>query len=748
MSEQTNQTPVHVEPQHVAVEIMGVMPCLRGDLHITVQSYAGQPSYVIHDTLTSKFYRLGVSEYTFVSMLDGKTTIAEAMGQNASVMGPAALSEREVGTLCKWLVESGLTTTAQSELEKRLSKVREKEQNKKLIGSLNPIMQKIPICNPMPLLRRFDWLAKGIFSRFASIVWIFVVLFAGQGIWSNWDRFIQTSTNLLSADNWIWLIVSWVGLKLLHETSHALACRRFNGNVREAGFVLIVFAPMPYVDVTSAWQMTSKWHRIVIAAAGMYAELFAGAVAAIVWSQTMDALVQQHCFNVIVTATVMTLLFNANPLMRFDGYYMLSDALEMPNLATHGRQWKSYAVRRYLAGMNVRCPQWPEGRHAFVVTYAILAFLWRILIGISLLISAEVLWHGAGIVLAMAAAFFWFMIPLGRSLGGWSQSRDKLSLPRIATIVACVTIFCYAIWFHVPCYRFAKIPIVVDYYPSTELRAGVAGFLKEANVEIGTHVEPGQEIAVLENEELEIRRDNLTLQIEQSLARQRKFRSENAIAAVQIESKSIHSLSQRLAEIQTQLNALVITASEPGVVVDSDIQSMQGSLLRAGDRLCVVGSETREIVYGLIDQNRVDAVRDLIDQEIWICLWGSGNKVFRGKVVQVFPRATTELKFPALGAHAGGPLTVQAVPQNQERKGEVELVEPHFPVLIQFDGCESVGACVGQSGYARLRYTDNTVGKVIIGKLDRWIRAKRQLVSDLTQTAQHKCSQMLRRAFF
>ena len=152
-----------------------------------------------------------------------------------------------------------------------------------------------------------------------------------------------------------------------------------DGTVRETGIMFILFAPLAYVDVTSSWRFRSQWHRIHVAAAGMYVELAIAGIAAIVWSNTEGGWLSSMCFNTIVMASITTVMFNANPLMKFDGYYILSDALGMPNLYVNGQQYVSYWARRYLLGVPGMLPAWSRGHGIIIRIYGWTSLAWRIM---------------------------------------------------------------------------------------------------------------------------------------------------------------------------------------------------------------------------------------------------------------------------------------------------------------------------------------------------------------------------------
>lgn len=723
----TTTNAIHATEQHVAFEILGMCPKLRDDIRVSVQVYAGEACYVLEDVLGSKFYRVGIAEYTFVSLLDGRTTIAEAMGQTAVICGSDALDEREVASLCKWLVDSSLAVTQQSIDAARISEDQTKQQSLKLVGTLNPMIQKIPLFNPMAALKTLDPIANVCFSLLGLLIGTMVVTLGGYKAFVSWDQLVENGGQIFANHNWLWLFITWAGLKLIHELSHAMACRRFNGNVREAGIVFILFAPMPYVDVTSSWRMDNKWKRILIAAAGMYAEIFCAAVAAIIWCGTFDPLVRQHAMNVMITATLVTLLFNANPLMRFDGYYMLTDLVEMPNLGTHGRQWISYAMRRYVMGLSVQCPVWPEGRPWVVRSYAVAALIWRVLISVSLIVSAEVLLHGAGKILAVAAALVWIGIPIYKAVRAIvdNKTANRRRMTCIATTFALVAWMCWSI---VPWYSTLTAALIVDYHPPQEIRVPVSGFLQKQNVSVGDQVTKGQILATLTNRELEIECQNLLLQWEQSRIRERNLRNSDSIAAVQVEQKTQAALRSRITQTQEQLAGLVVIAPADGIIATSDMQSREGTVVRQGDRLFVLGNKDHEKMVGLVEQADVEAFRDSEGQQLTIHLWGTGTKRMTGEIARVLPRASVSLPHPALSAMVGGPLSVRSAAQNANSEDAMQLVEPRFSMLIDFQGDDQEKVSAGQTGYALLNYRSGTVGQAFWESLQHWIEKKRAMV--------------------
>ena len=231
----------------------------------------------------------------------------------------------------------------------------------------------------------------------------------GQTRWSFGRNFFRHQLDLVAAD--------LDRTKVVHEAAHGIACRRFGGEVPEAGVLLLLFTPMAYVNVTSMWRFANRWHRIVVASAGMYVELFISFLSIIIW-QRYPGVVGDIAFDVFMMSSVTTILFNANPLMRFDGYFILSDLLKIPNLYTKGTKWFADRIRSLYFGLPKTPNLYGPGELGRVAIYGALAFFWKITICFSLIIGASVLFYGAGMILAAIGVVLWFVVPIATQIKG------------------------------------------------------------------------------------------------------------------------------------------------------------------------------------------------------------------------------------------------------------------------------------------------------------------------------------------
>lgn len=664
-------------------ELRQLRPRLREELSFSWQSYGGAECYVLEDEANGAYFRIGLPEYTFLSLLDGRGTVGDALSHTANVLGADALSESQAASIVRWLADSKLIVL-ESDLVNGNTARRAAPQKR---GGLNPLSQKIPFGSPQSLLAAIEPIFGGLFSAVGLMLWSMLMIAACWQMAPHVDRLWQESTVVLSPHNWLWIAAWGLGLKVVHELSHGLACVRFGGRVRDAGVVFLLFAPIPYVDLTSTWRLP-KWHRIVISLAGMLAELALAAIAAIAWANTTDELVRQHLLQLMLTASAVTLLFNANPLMRFDGYYVLADWLELPNLAIHGQQLLANVAKRWLLGVSVTSPNWPEGRTWLVALYGVASAVWRTVVSVSLIVAAAAWWDGAGMLLAVGAIFAWFIQPLWRSLryvvtgSPFEQpSRVRIALLSITAVAGMMLLLDDA-----PTWNAVKLPGVVEYVDAAIVRAEGAGFLEEVGVESGQIVEAGDLLFQLTNAELEAQRRELRAEVERSELRSRVAQQAGDLASMSAEDDNRLSLRTKLSELDHLHEALLVRAPRAGMISASDLHSLIGSYVTPGQELLVIGNPDDKEVRVLIAQDQFDAAKIADLNNALVRLNGDGSETI-GHFHKVDPRATTHPPHPALCAGAGGPVATKISQEHRSSndRNQQEFLDPHVVGYVKLD---------------------------------------------------------------
>ena len=693
---------------------------LRDDLGCTLQSSGGKPYYLVEDPLSGRFFRFGLPEWAWASQLDGRRTVRDMLLDEGPDESAGGLSRRDKQDLCRWLVQMQLAVVAGStgSVAPGVGVARRPGA----AGWLNLFFIRIPLFNPDRLLTRcLPWMAWSL-GPVAFVGWLTVCLLAGVTLWLQADRFTAKVPMILAADNWLYLLLAWLLLKVVHEFYHGLVCKKYGGYVPRCGLLLILFSPVAFVDVTSSWRFRSKWQRIYTAAAGMYVELFIASMAALIWARTESGLVSQLCHNLVTMASVSTLLFNGNFLMRFDGYYILSDLLGFQNLYGAGQQYLHYFRRRHLFGVAAEPPALSNGRLRFVRVYAWATLLWRLLFYAGMLIVSASMFQGAGIALAVIAGLCWFLLPAWRFLRYLCVGlpREQPNRWRFAAITSGCGLIIGCV-LALPWPGGVTAWGVVDFEPLSVLRVSSPGFVRQVHVRAGERVEPGQLLATIENPQIALDLAQLDLAIEQSQVRARVLHRDRDLAEYQAELKHRVGLQQQRDELVQRVDGLMILATTSGRVIGRNVDVLQGQYLPMGATLMSVGDERHKQIQLSLAQKDVDFFLQQLDCQPHVRVKGQPRPIRNACLSRVNPRASHVLPHAALASSNGGPLSVRVADAST---GTWELSEPRFLATISLSEADASQLRAGELARVRIGAAGDSMGTRLLACARRWMHHK------------------------
>ncbi|QEF97029.1 Peptidase family M50 [Stieleria maiorica] len=709
------------DQQHFASDQSTTSVVLRQDLRVTPCEDARQPHVVVEDPVAGAFYRLGRIEYALASRLTASRTIAQAYRDVCEQYPDHRVSEDDAADLCRWLIDNQLAHTESSKSSARLHRSAEKSETDRFKQRVNPIAIRIPLLHPDRMVGSLVQFTGWIFSVPATAVGVLVMLFSGCLALMHWEQ-LTASTQYLFAPSslsLLLLLAVTVGLKVIHEFAHAIVCKRYGGDVGEMGVLLILLAPLAYVDVSSVWRFRRRWQRIHVASAGIYLELLVAAIAMLVWRSADSALVRHVCTSVMLSAGVATLVFNANPLMKFDGYFMLVDWARAPNLYTDSQNQLRRLLRRLFLGGEVKEPQWTPGYRIAVGVYAPLALFWKGFVCLGLTLAATKLFHGLGTLLAVVACVCWIGGPAWR---GFSMIRKapRSGRRRFALAAAGSLALAGALSVVVPWPGATPVHAVVEYSPHEVVRAEVPGFVHAIHVDTGQWVSEGEQLLTLRNPELVLEAEQLETKIQQSTLRRRQQTLRGKHAAAQAEATEWESLTRRLQDANEQIDSLVVRASRSGVVVRRRLQELQGTYVAQGDELLVIGDESQKELRLLIPQDRYDQFRDQAGTAVRFRAPGQPTQM--SALSTIIPRARTEVDYPSLLASNGGPLAVKHVSNDaSQAAAEFELLVPHFEAIVPLDASQGAGLHSGQRASVSIGGLDRTIGSHLWRVTAEWI---------------------------
>lgn len=650
------------------------IPPLSASLYYTVHRRGNEIWYAIRDKKTKKFFQLGRREYLIASHFDGRLSAAE-IAEAVSKRTDQPVVASEVETLFAWLSRNNMLQLPDAPAEPEPAKP-------KFVFS--PLFMRLPFVEGK-ILERVASKLQFLISSSVLLTCAIIAFVAAAMVISDWSRFTSTLGKLFIPGAQVWWLIAWILLKTVHEFGHAIVAVRVGSRIRSAGISLIYFAPVPFVDISDLWTIPNKWQRILCSAGGMLFELSIASLATIIALTTTNESLQYFCCALASLGTFATLAFNANPLIRFDGYFILSDLLERPNLWTEG----SNSVKAFT--QKLRHPFGPldSSLTAGPLLYGLACFAYRIVIMITIAATAIVVWQGIGVLLVIWGSIAAVLLPW------WKQVQAKKTISQNSPLTPRLPleILGRRIWYAFAAVAatllllFAPSPVqpttpgVVTFRDATTLRVGTSGFIEKVWASPRAKVSPGDLLATLRNPELELSLQKKKVEVQTSLESMRSTRSQGKLAEFQTHQSKLESLQDQLAQLQKRKDNLEIRSSSSGTLIDFDLHRQLGRFLEEGTPVCTVANTAQLEIVASADQANAKWLRQNLLRPVSI--WRPGTSRHMGKVDNVDPRGSTVLDQPALAAQYGGPLTVKAA-EYDEKQG-MQLTMPRFEVTLSIN---------------------------------------------------------------
>ena len=551
---------------------------------------------------------------------------------------PRSLSRDEVMRFAGTLLRDGLILAPGADFAQTASASRQQRQRVWLQTLANPLMIKLPGWDPDRFLRRACSRLSWVFSKWYAVLCVAVMAVAAVLVarqLTSPAAVLMQVQSLIEPENLIWLSLSLAFAKVLHEFGHAIACRRLGAECHEMGVMLLAFTPCLYCDVTDAWTLQNKWHRIMVSAAGIAVDLFLASACAIVWSCTEPGALHSACLNLMFVCSVSTVIFNANPLMRYDGYYVLQDLLEQPNLRERAREWVRHVIVHWFTGCEL-VPANRQPRHRFLLFawgVASTAYLWFVIAMIVLaarrILASYQLTPLADLIALLTILRVSVLPAIQLVRRTWFAAGDStMNWTRLASrgVLAIGALTCLVL---LPLPDSIQAPAMVRPADAQNIYAGTAGTLVEV-VPAGSHVSKGDVVARLADIETELAVADLRGQCRRQQARvlglqQRQLIDDDAAGSqLSVAQERLVDLRQRLAQKERDLTALVIVAERAGVVMSAQLREEtidegelrgpdgiltddrnRGCLLQRETLLCSIGDPSATELVLTVDQDAV-----------------------------------------------------------------------------------------------------------------------------------------------
>ncbi len=704
----------------------------RKDLRVTPRMQGGKREFLLEDRTSGRFHLLGDAEYYLACSFNGQRSLPEVMEAARQKMDEFDLHPPEVASLAGWLLNAQIVelpgAKAPDEANQRLQK---------LTGSI--LYFRVSFGAPDAWIKRIAPYFTWLFTLPTLIGVLVIAAIAAAMVATEMPAFYASFSDIFAPDHQWRMLVVWVFLKAIHELGHAIACRRFGGEVRDFGVAFFFLAPAPYVDVTSCWRFPSKWQRIAVALAGMYIEFIAAIAAAFIWRFSSDPITRQLCVNVISLATITTLLFNGNPLMRYDGYYALSDLLNWPNLAGDGKACVSRVVQNYLVGSATRFagaasaaktpspPSMMQYRPSVALfLYGAASSIWQTGTMLGLAIFAVAVYEGFGVVVALVIGVPMFLAPVAK-IGAWLLSEKVPAISRLRAAGLLASGFAVLAWISlsVPWPQRMRSAGFVEFSDVAVLRAASPGSVARLHVVDGEKVEPGQIIATLENPELVAKADRDADDAALTTLRARGHLHQQRLSDYRTEDALSDSRAQAVDESRRKVEALVIHSPIAGVIMARRLADQEGKYFKEGDELCKVAQGQVEIRLS-VAQRDMERFQSRIGKTVSVRL-PSGS--VEGEVISLDPMGSLSALDPTLLAPMGGPLAARAQGDSESKGAEKEawtLPEPHFLAKVRVDNAALPAGFAGQRAEVTFLAWDRTIA----GRIAEYFQSRFQQAQD------------------
>jgi putative peptide zinc metalloprotease protein len=691
-------------------------PRLRAHARIQRQQYRGETWYVLQDLSSERFHRFSPSAYTVIGLMDGQRTVQEIWDLALDRLGDDAVSQDGFIQLLSQLHSADVlqcdVPPDTAELFRRRQRFEQSRRRKQIFSIF---AWQLPLFDPERLLNRLGPALAPLFGWFGLVLWLTVV---GAGVVLGWTHWPELSENVLDRalmpENLLVLWLLFPLIKLVHEFGHAFAVKTYGGEVHEMGVMILVLTPVPYVDASAAWAFRSKWRRVVVGGAGMAVEVFIATLALFVWLSVEPGFVRSLAYNTILIAGISTVLFNANPLLRFDGYYMLMDYLEIPNLRQRANAYLIYLCERYLFGRrDAEQPIASGAERAWFIGFSVSAFFYRLLVIFAILFFLGEQHLLLGLVFAGSTAFAWLVMPafkIGQFLFSNPRIRRVRRRALLATAGVIAAVSALLIVMPVPQRTVAEGVVWVP--EEGMVRAGADGFVMKVVAQPGSKVTRGDVLVECNDADLRTEVRVLEAQLVELDAKYRQVVVADRVRAEIIEEQR-RFVTESLARAQERLAELTIRSRATGIFVLPQAADLPGRFVKKGQMIAQVADMHTVTVRAVVTQQDIDLVRNfLIGADVRLAerLADTAPAIVR----RVVPAASDALPSQALGLEGGGSLAVDP----SDREGR-RAVQRFFQVDLEL-ASQAVTPNVG--GRAHVRFDHGWEPLAF-----QWYRSLRQL---------------------
>lgn len=637
-------------------------PQLRAQARLHRHRYRGEVWYILQDPASNRIHRFTPAARLVIAAMDGRRSLQKLWELTNRHLGEDAPTQDEIIQLLGQLHAADLL---QSDVTPDVAELFERGERdataRRRRSYANPMAVRIPLCDPDRFLDRIGGVNCLLWSGWGAAVWLLVVLPALLLLPAHWAELTNNlSDRVLELDNLALLGVVFAVTKALHELGHASAVKAGGGEVHDMGIMLLVLMPVPYVEASASTVFPSKYRRALVGAAGVLVELFVAALAFYLWLMLEPGLARAVAFNVMAVAGVSTLVFNGNPLLRYDAYYILADLIEIPNLANRSLRYWGYLIERYVLGArDAEAPGAAPAEAAWLVVYGLASAICRVLVTVTIAVVISGRFFFVGVLLAAWSLVAMAGIPLYKAVKHLAASpRLRKNRQRALVATGAIAGLLGLLVIVVPAPFRSQAEGTVWLPEQAVVRAGANGFLRRFLVAPGSHVERGDAVA-------ETYDPTLAAQMKLSQARVAEREADYAAAFLDDPAKlgivraQLAAARAELARDQERAGRLVAFAGAAGVFLAPQAVDMPERYFHQGALLGYVIGAARPLARVVVPQGDIDLVRGLpAASPVEVRMSQRPDLALAGTIVRQVPAGDERLPSRALAADGGGRISV------------------------------------------------------------------------------------------
>jgi putative peptide zinc metalloprotease protein len=663
-------------------------PRLREDVAIERQVTRGSVWYVVRDRLSVRAHRFTPAVYFVLARMDGVRTFDQIWRETIEQFGENAPSQDQILQTASQLYVAHLLRSDAPVDESDLAERGKRERDFLWTANFrNPMFLRIPLFDPDRFLNATQHLIRPFCGVLGGVLWLAAVAWLALQMVIHWGELTNDIFDkVLSGQSVIAIVVVYPLLKILHEFGHAYATKFAGEEVHEVGVMLLTMLPAPYVEASASAMIPSKWRRALVAAAGMIVELAAAALAMWVWLEAQPGLTRSIAYDALLTASVSTLIFNGNPLLRFDAYYILSDVLEIPNLATRSQRYYLYLAQRYLFGAaDAPDPVIARGERFWFAIYAPASFAYRMLTlyGIAMFVATKYFVVGVALALWMTvASLVWPVLKALRfllispALTGIRVRAVAVTALGLAAVAAAVG------WVPIP---YATVSRGLVWIPDdSRIVAQASGRLDSYLARPGDTVAVGDPLIKLDDPFASAKRKKAQAKLAEIDARLFAAQALSPFDA-QLYTRQRDLARQELDDLVRQEGDLIIRSPAAGVLTVPRAADLIDNFVKRGQSLGYVVVKGAPTIRASVPEDEIENVRDStrsvsirFDETPW-SRWDAAS------IAREFPKSTRKLPSAALSTANGGPFA-----PDPSAKEKDTMLEPIFEVDVATSGDLSI----------------------------------------------------------